>query len=183
MSIRKSRSLHTDLLTDQSCMHPHTRPGPAPPPSIQIHDMDMFVAPIGSYMGSEIATDLFGHETFWTRCFHKTMCGKNCCPMQRSTLDVTVRVADVQTVVSHLDMFESLRRKEEVSSFRQASAELQKSIIEAAQEDPGLQQQPGTRNKSNYGYGKTLRISNHPTQNPITEAEVVSHEPRTLEFA
>ena len=96
---------------------------------VKIDDMDMFVAPISAYSGAEVATNLFGHETFWTRLFNKTACGKNCCPMMRSTIDVSMRVAGIQTSVSNLDMFGSLRRSDDVREFRQASALIQAKLM------------------------------------------------------
>lgn len=96
---------------------------------VKIDDMDMFVAPIAAYGGTDVTTNLFGHETFWTRLFHKTFCGKNCCPMMRSTIDVSTRVAGVQTSVSNLDMFGSLRQADDVRDYRKASALIQAKLM------------------------------------------------------
>jgi len=92
----------------------------------------VFWTPINEFKGSSVATLLEGKETFWSRCFYGTTCGKYCCPKFKSVANIECLVEghqnSISLLVGDLNATGSIRGDPKLKTFRQDTARVHKAL-------------------------------------------------------
>jgi hypothetical protein len=96
---------------------------------VKRQDWVIYWTPLTGMSGVEVSSVLTGHETCTTRCCHGNSCGKNCCPMLKGKVKLSLWCNGVTVQVSDLSKHEALRDKPQVVAFRQGVAQVQGAMM------------------------------------------------------